>query len=309
MITTNLTGNLGNHMWFYSICRIVAEKLNYQWGVNPIPTHDYYQGMNQMYFMDVDFGEKVIVNGKNERGLNTYHGVDNEYYDEFIEHKYLGDGCCINMYDPNVFNVSDNTMIHITSQSEDYLNDRRLEILDWFKIKKEYSELYESKLKELGIILDDDLCVINFRGGEYRSVQNLICSKKYWSDSILHMKGINPRMKFLIITDDPSTAIEYIGNFQCLHIDIGFDFYTINKSKYVILSNSSFGWWAAWLNVNSNLIIAPKYWGRHNISNGYWSLGDSYSRYFMYMDRDGQIYDYESCKREALEFYRNSNLL
>ena len=69
MITTNLTGNFGNHMWYYTICRLVAEKNNFEWGVNPKPTHDYYNGMNQFYFFDVDFGKEVNVIGKNERGL------------------------------------------------------------------------------------------------------------------------------------------------------------------------------------------------------------------------------------------------
>ena len=27
MLTTNLTGNLGNHMWQYAVCRTVAEGL------------------------------------------------------------------------------------------------------------------------------------------------------------------------------------------------------------------------------------------------------------------------------------------
>ena len=26
MITTNLTGNIGNHMWQYDVCRTIAEK-------------------------------------------------------------------------------------------------------------------------------------------------------------------------------------------------------------------------------------------------------------------------------------------
>ena len=51
MITTNLTGNLGNHMWQYASCRAIAEKLGYEWGINSTPSHDYYKGMNQMYFI------------------------------------------------------------------------------------------------------------------------------------------------------------------------------------------------------------------------------------------------------------------
>jgi hypothetical protein len=309
MITTNLTGNFGNHMWYYCVCRIVAEKKGFEWGINPIATHDYYGGQSQFYFMDVDYGKEVTLNGKNKNGLNKYLGIDNEYNDDVNQHIYQGDSCLINMYDPKVFDVEDNTMVHIISQSEDYLIDRKSDILDWFKIKPEYEDLYEQRLSELGIKLDDNTCVINFRGGEYRSVPNLILRREYWRDCINHMLSINPNMKFIIITDDPGCAISYVGEYPCYHIEIGFDFYVVNKSKYVILSNSSFGWWAGWLNQNANLILAPKYWAKHNVSNGYWSLGDSYTRCFTYMDRDGNIVDYETCKKEALEFYKNNNLI
>lgn len=309
MITTNLTGNLGNHMWYYSICRIVAEKLNYEWGINPITSYDYHNGMNQMYFMDVDFGKEMIVSGKNDRGLNVYQSIIHEYYDEHKSHTYNGDSCLINMYDPNVFNIQDNTMIHLISQSEDYLIDRKSDILNWFSIKNEYVIEYENKLNELGIILDENTCVINFRGGEYKSIPNLIPSRDYWYNCINYMKRINPNMDFIIITDDPNCASAFIPNVKCYHVDIGFDFYVVNKSRYLILSNSSFGWWAAWLNVRSNLTIAPKYFGRYNVSNGYWSLGDSYTRSFVYMDRNGNISNYEDCKKEAIEFYKKNNLI
>jgi hypothetical protein len=69
MITTNLTGNLGNHMWQYAVCRTIAEKLGYEWGINPVPTHDYFNGANQMDFMDVNFG------------INPVSGIVNEYHE------------------------------------------------------------------------------------------------------------------------------------------------------------------------------------------------------------------------------------
>lgn len=309
MITATMTGNLGNHMWNYVLCRIVAEKIGYEWGVNPVPTHDYHNGSNQMYFMNVDFGKEVEVIGKNEKGLNVYKNIPNEYYDAVKRYNYNGNECWINMYDPNVFNIQDNTMVHLISQSEDYLIERKSEIQSWFNIKDEYIKEYENRLLESGIKLDENLCVINFRGGEFLSVHNLVPRPEYWRDCINHMKSINPNMNFIIITDDVNSATRYIGNYPCHHFDIGMDFYIINQSKYSILSNSSFGWWASWLNTNSNLIIGPKYWARHNVSDGYWSLGDQYVRGWYYMDRDGKLSDYDTCKKEAEEYYKNKNLI
>jgi hypothetical protein len=309
MITANLTGNLGNHMWNYVICRIVADSRNFEWGINPQPTHDYFGGQSQMYFMDIDYGNEVKLIGKNSRGLNMYENIPNEYYDMAKEHIFQGDGCLINMYDPEVFNIQDNTMIHLISQSEKYLIEKKNQIQNWFRIKPEYFDSYSNKLESFNINLDDNTCVINFRGGEYMSVRNLIPSFNYWKNCINYMTKINPKMKFVIITDDVYNAKIFIGDYPCFHFDVGTDFFIVNQSKYSILSASSFSWWASWLNQSAKLIIGPKYWSRHNISNGYWSQGDSWTKGWFYMNRDGILEDHESCEKEALEFYKKNNLI
>ncbi len=300
MITTNLTGNFGNHMSQITTLRCVAEKLGYEWGVDKHPTHDYHNGMNQLYFMDVNFGKFPV-------------DITNEYHEKWP----IFDGSNICMYDENIYKIGDNTILLGANgakggvyQSEDYFYDRRTDIFDWYKIKGEYENKFNSMLINFGYELNEDLCVINFRGGEYKNVANLILRKEYWRDSINHMLSIKPNIKFLLITDDIECAKKYMPfDIPSLHDEIGFDFYVINKAKYVILSNSSFGLWAAWLNKEANLIIAPKYWARHNTSDGYWAIGDQYYRCFTYMDRDGQLCSYNQCKKEAINYYTLKNLI
>jgi hypothetical protein len=124
------------------------------------------------------------------------------------------------------------------------------------------------------------------------------------------MLAINPFMVFLAITDDPELCKEYMPfDIQTLHVDVGFDFYVVNQSHWLIISNSTFGWWAAWLNKKCKKIIAPKYWARHNVSNGYWSVGESYTREFSYMDRDGKLFNYDDCLNEAIEYYKKYQIL
>jgi hypothetical protein len=304
MITTNLTGNLGNHMWQYSVCRAVAQKLGYEWGINPSPTHDYHNGMNQMYFMDVDFGKPI-------------EGIINDFHEKWSHYLHNGDNVNITKLDERVFSIPDNTRLIGDNgafggiyQSEDYLIEMKPNILNWFKIKQEYIDKYEKKIKELSIVIDDNLCILNFRGGEYQSIPNVILRREYWRDSINHMVSINPNMKFLVVTDDPNCAKMYMPfDIPTIHDEIGFDFYLIYKAKWLIISNSTFGWWPAWLNQNVNKVIAPKYWSRHNVSDGYWATGDVYTRGFTYMDRDGQLIDYQTCKNQALEYYKSKNLI
>lgn len=303
MLTTNLTGNLGNHMWQYAVCRMIAETKDYEWGINPSPSHDYHNGANQMYFMDVDFGKSV-------------EGITSEFHEKWKSIQHV-DGVNITMLNHELYNINDNTIMLGDNgafggiyQSEDYLLHRKKDVEEWFKIKDEYKQKFDEKLIELGIVLDDNTCVINFRGGEYRNIPNVLLRKEYWRDSINHMLSLNPNMKFILITDDIHCATSYMPfNIPTYHVEIGFDFYAINQAKWVIISNSTFGWWAAWLNKNANKIIAPKYWARHNVSDGYWSVGDSYTSTFTYMDREGNLFDYETCKKEALEYYKSKNLI
>tara|TARA_R110002126_G_scaffold290225_1_gene446718 strand:- start:3887 stop:4798 length:912 start_codon:yes stop_codon:yes gene_type:complete len=303
MITTNLTGNLGNHMWQYAVCRTIAEKLEYEWGINPSPSHDYFRGQSQMTFMNVNFGKPV-------------EGITKQYHETWKEIQHV-DKVNITMLNQTLYNIEDNSIMlgHNGAaggiyQSEDYIIDRKEDIKKWFEIKTESATKYDKILEENNIVLNNDTCVINFRGGEYRSIPNVLVRKEYWRDAINHMKVINPNMKFILITDDINTANNFMPfPIQSLHIDVGFDFYVVNQAKWNIISNSTFGWWAVWLNNDTQKIIAPKYWARHNVSDGYWSIGDAYTRGFTYMDREGKFYNYEECKNEALDYYRTKNIL
>ena len=303
MISTNLTGNLGNHMWQYAVCRTIAEKLGYEWGINPNPSHDYFGGKSQMTFMNVDFGRPV------ENIIHEYHELW-----KTIRHV---DEVNITMLNESLYQIKDNTIMlgHNGAkggiyQSEDYLIDRKSDIEKWFEIKNEFKLEYDSILSNMDIVLDDNLCVINFRGGEYRGIPNVLLRKEYWRDAINHMKQYNPNMNFLLITDDIACANSFMPfPIKAVHIDVGFDYYVVNQAKWLIISNSTFGWWAAWLNKNANKIIAPKYWARHNVSDGYWATGDAYTRCFTYMDRGANLFDYETCKSEAINYYKTKNIL
>ena len=72
---------------------------------------------------------------------------------------------------------------------------------------------------------------------------------------------------------------------------------------YLLLSNSSFSCLPAHTSETLEYAIAPKYWARHNVSDGYWASEQNIYSLFHYMDRKGRLFTAEQC-REELEEYK-----
>jgi len=283
MITCDLTGNIGNHQFQYSITRTVAEHNNYEWGFNPITSNDYYGGQPQMNFFDINYGKQHTAKWK-----EMPEGVTNiwqEKHDHFDTHDFY-------YYQPDIFDVKDNTKLIVPCvQNAKYYNKEKLR--KWFQIKEKNIEYYESLLDIYNIVLDENLCIINIRGGEYKYVSSLLLRNEHWRDAIVHMTTRNPKMQYYIITDDTEYA-KNIFPYPVAHFGIGMDYYIINHSKNLIISNSSFAILPTWLNYNDPFVIAPRWWARHNVAEKYWASSNIYSfnteGNWNFLDRDGKLY-------------------
>lgn len=285
-ITSSFTGNFGNHAFIYATTRTVAEKNNYQWGFNRYPEYDYYNGIPQLEFFDINYGKE-----------HTYkYGETPPWIEHFWQEQYKkvdysnGDSVNFYYYQPDIFDIKDNTRLIIgCCQDARYFDKEKLK--QWFVIKSKNVEIYERQLKTYDIVLDDNLCVLNVRGGEYLGIPHVLLQKKYWDDAMNIMKDKNPKMRFLCVTDD----IQY-GNqlfdfkIPVVHIDIGGDYYIINNAKNLIISNSSFAIFPTWLNENDPYVIAPFGWARFNVTTGYWASSEIYAFGWNFLDRDGIIY-------------------
>lgn len=137
-------------------------------------------------------------------------------------------------------------------------------------------------LKVEPLEMPDDLCVINFRGGEYRGVPDLFLPKAYWIKAIRMIEDINPDMKFEVHTDDPELAKEWF-NFPVVH-GISLNWRSIHYAKYLILSNSSFAILPAHLNEDVKHIIAPRFWARYNTKE--WINPDNNYKKFTYIHHE-----------------------
>jgi hypothetical protein len=295
MIVTELYDGqgLGNQLWSYVVTRTLALDRGLQFG---IMSPEKFKGRS---FLNLDFGNQVIGGLGPEGGppIKLPNGVEHYFLEkEMWYEKYR---CDIRGLDRRIVDIKDNTKIDGYFQSEDLILHRKDEIIDWLKVSNKFDcfDFY-----------DENLCILNVRGGEYRGHPELLLTKKYWTDAISNMRNINSKLDFLIITDDVKYTKRLFPKIESLHFDIGKDYSIIKNSKYLILSNSSFSFFPAWTSELVKYVIAPKYWARHNISDGFWACEFNMYRDWLWQDTRGNIYQYDECISEY-HFYKNHNKL
>jgi hypothetical protein len=285
MIVTEIYNGqgLGNQLFCYITTRSIALENGYEFGImNP-------NKFKCLDFLDLDFGKEVIGGSGPEGGPPTQlpDGILNHYNEKQLNDSRFN--CNITEIDEYLLNIPDNTKIDGILQSEDYFIKRKSEIKNWLKVKTDI-ECYEFS--------DENICIINLRGGEYKGVSDLYLTRNYWSKAVDNMLKINPNFRFVVITDDVNAGKQMFPNYEVYHFNIGKDYSIIKNAHYLILSNSSFSFFPTWTSETVKYVIAPKYWARHNISDGFWSCGYNIYRDWNWMDRDGKIYSYDECISE-----------
>jgi hypothetical protein len=290
MIYSPFSGNFGNNLMAFLIARIAAEKNGYDFGFNRHPDYDYFNHYPQLDFFSIDYGKEHNC---------TYHeippGITNVFEEKFTHFDYPnGDYVNFYHYQPEILEVPDNTKIIVgCCQDARYFRPYKEKIKSWLKIKPENIEQYEKIMKENNIVLDENMTVLNVRGGEYRPLPALLLEQGYWSNAVKYMLDFNPKMKFVVVTDDLDYCKE-IFPYTVAHMSIGFDYYLVNQARNLIISNSSFGLMPTFLNPFNPFVIAPQYWSRHNVSTGYWSSSNIWTfSEWHFLGRDGGLHHYE----------------
>lgn len=238
---------LGNQLHRYVATRVLAADKGYEFGMQ---SPNLLKGRD---FLNLDIG--VNIEPQLSYGMGS-----------FQEKKVVENGVDIRGYDPEINFVEDNTIIDGEFQDPRYFEHRLDEVREWLKVEP--------------LEVDPDVCVIGFRGGEYKIFPDLFLDITYWDKAISIMQSLNPNMRFEVHTDDPVTAKEFFPDYPVIH-DIGVNWRSVRYAKYLVLANSSFYILPALLNQNVVKTIAPRYWARHNTS--VWALPQNYYKQFDYI--------------------------
>ncbi len=272
MIIIKLLGGLGNQMFQYAVAKVIADKHNvpvkmdlrglyagedirtkYELHIFGIPEQQAKRNEYFPFFRKTLFGSKWLWDSvKKVRKLKRYKEESFRYAPKLIEESTP------NMYISGLF------------QSEKYFAHKRDMILRLYRFP-EFTEKLNIELAEF--IKQDNSVAIHIRRGEFANdpkYRELIGTQNldYYYRAIDYIAKQVKAPVFYIFSDDPTWAKENLSlqyPYKIIDWNTGNrhwrDMQLMSLCKHNIIANSTFSWWAAWLNQNPNkIVIAPRRW-------------------------------------------------
>lgn len=280
---------LGNQLWVYAVTRALAKTLRCDFSIGQA---DLFKGKE---FLKLDFGECINDPNLPLTGPSSRRPTHIKNYFREKQSNITRFSIDVTNFDKSVLEIPMLTKIDGCFQSEYYIRGVSDEVKIWFK---------PDPISHLDYLKDNKICVINVRGGEYKTNKRLCLHRIYWENAIHWMRKHRDIEKFYIVTDDVPYAKRLLPGHKVLHQGMMEDYYALSVCYHVILSNSSWGYFPMKVNENKQTVIAPMYWAAHNYSDGFWSCGNNIYDDWLYMDRKGEISKSDDCKKQYLIWHK-----
>lgn len=173
-------------------------------------------------------------------------------------------------FDPNVMHVdkTKHAFYHGYFQSEKYFKEHREDLLKCFSIARPSNTFSEYK----ALIDTTDSVSVHLRFGDYVNQSNYhtnLSQTMYYYNALQSIKDIDQK-KVFVFSDETEKAKEWFQNYMEEITDVIYVDGPLSSAENLILqsccktniiANSSFSWWAAWLNVNEKKVVyAPRQW-------------------------------------------------
>ena len=273
-IIVRVVGGLGNQLFQYAFARSLSARLgtDFKLDINSFSTfyklHKYslqYFNIKENLARDGDFFGFVWLRKQNRlfnafyRHLRLKRKIMPFYYPEHTFH-----------FNPEAFQAKDGTYFDGHWNTEKYFKNIRAELLKELTLKEPLSPYSQGIFEK---IKNSRAVSIHVRRGDYvaNSATNEIwgtCSMEYYKKAIDQIVKREPKPHFFIFSDDYDWAIE---NFKSLPYPVTCISNTAEKNyedltlmshcRHNIIANSTFSWWAAWLNNNPDkIVVGPERW-------------------------------------------------
>jgi hypothetical protein len=264
MIIIQIKGGLGNQLFQYATARQVSVNQNVALKFDFTYLHNQQIYSNTVRYFELD---KLNVNANiaSEREIST---VKKQRWLNYLLHNVYQERSL--RFDKNVFKAGKNCFLSGYFQSEKYFINIRDILLKELTFKEPLLDQYFIKTTET--IKNCNSVSLHFRRGDY--ITNETANKthgllplEYYEKAV---KLISEKVKnpfFFVFSDEIEWAKEHFkSEFPVVFVEksddnLHSDFRLMSLCKHNIIANSSYSWWAAWLNQNDNkIIISPQKW-------------------------------------------------
>ena len=154
-------------------------------------------------------------------------------------------------------------------QSYKYLENITSELFEMFKISNP-SNWFESKLS---LLEELNPTIIHIRRGDYLKLQDDfgLLPMRYYLEAISRLDDDERNKPIWIFSDSPEIVTSEIANSDLANAEVMFSpsevtaneiLYLMSRGKRIVISNSTFSWWAAYFSQNGTKVFAPEFWFR-----------------------------------------------
>lgn len=258
MIKVHLKGRMGNQMFQFAYAFVLSCKTNQKIIVKPVSHFGYCLELFDLPILGSHLPSSLFLL------VNRFLFImSNE------KQKIEANKCMIKYDVPEEF--SGNILLDGYFQNAEVFKVYRSVLIDFFKPKEKYHKFFEGRY---GDLFKERVLVINYRLREYNSfVFPEINSSAYlgvdWYDKVFERISFKSFGNVIVISDDIQEAKLLISEKvkDPIFIDDKWfvDFQFLLNGNCLVIPNSSFSWWGAFLNNrNDKIVYAPKNWVGYN---------------------------------------------
>ncbi|MCR5216872.1 MAG: alpha-1,2-fucosyltransferase [Lachnospiraceae bacterium] len=258
MVIVKIGDGLGNQMYNYA-CGYAAAKKNQDTlrldisECDNSPIRDYQ--LEEVF--QIDCKDTISLSNR-----TIFHKIWKRLWRDLLHHVIYENKNYVFLYDERVYRKKFLRNIYLYGwwQNYQFFDFCREDIIRQFQCGYEQSE----EVKALEASLEStESCAIHIRGGDIIGP-----ASEYFKKALTMMQKLHPKATYYVFTNDPAKAAECmkewnpsmpvkiiseLGSFS----DVD-EFFLMRHCRHQIISNSTFSWWAAYLNAyEKKEIIAP----------------------------------------------------
>jgi Glycosyl transferase family 11 len=280
MITVRLMGGLGNQMFQYAAALRLAIRhstelkldlsllnRNNLWETHTkrnfsLDAYDLNSALSRHAVRMVPFKSRLTFVDRFSKLVRIGSNSANIYREKGV------------LFHPSVLNLPDDFVLEGYFQDERYFSDISDTVRDSFRAPLEAGHLKDETQKLAEDIRTCTSICVHVRRGDYvtnslAAAHHGVCSINYYTNAIKALLEIVGADKIFVFSDDvpwcrsnfsqsPNLVVvgeKHSGYQSAIHL------WLMSLSSHFVISNSTFGWWAAWLgSCPDKVVVRPSRW-------------------------------------------------